>query len=108
MGQHFAETSSLRTPVDEIMTKNLVYAIPCCKKYKGKNRPPLKVKMQEHFEAVRRGEIEKSGVERRPQQGHISHWIKRSFDPVTKPKELFCENNVNNTEKMLLGISAMR
>ena len=46
------------------MTKNCVYSIPCsCGKiYKGETGRPLKARQEEHWKAVVRGEIEKSGM----------------------------------------------
>ena len=46
------------------MIKNCVYSIPCsCGKiYNGDTSLPLKVRLQEHWKAVVRGEIEKSGM----------------------------------------------
>ena len=46
------------------MIKNCVYSIPCsCGKiYKGEIGHPLKVRLEEHQQAVVQGEIEKSGM----------------------------------------------
>ena len=46
------------------MTKNCVYSIPCsCGKiYKDETGRQLKVRPEEHWNAVVRGEIEKSGM----------------------------------------------
>ena len=46
------------------MIKNCVYSIPCsCGKiYKGETGHPLKVRLEEHWEAVVQGEIKKSGM----------------------------------------------
>ena len=54
----------VKPPTEFNMTKNCVYSIPCScgKTYKGETGHPLKVRLEEHPEAVVRGEIEKSGM----------------------------------------------
>ena len=54
----------VKPPTEFNMTKNSVYFIPCsCGKiYKGETGCPLKVWLEEHWKAVVRGEIEKSGM----------------------------------------------
>ena len=54
----------VKPPTEFNMTKNCVYSIPCsCGKiYKGETGCPLKVRLGEHWKAIIRGEIEKSGM----------------------------------------------
>ena len=54
----------VKPPTEFNMTKNCVYSIPCsCGKiYKSETGHPLKVRLEEHWKAVIRGEIEKSGM----------------------------------------------
>ena len=54
----------VKPPTEFNMTKNCVYSIPCSrgKIYKGETGRPQKVRLEEHQEAVVRGEIEKSGM----------------------------------------------
>ena len=67
----FASGSTLRRSLFRVMpptefniAKNCVYSIPCrCGKiYKGETVHPLKVRLEEHWKAVVRGESEKSGM----------------------------------------------
>ena len=54
----------VKPPMEFNMTKNCVYSIPCsCGKiYKGETGRPLTVRLEEHWKAVVRGEIEKLGM----------------------------------------------
>ena len=54
----------VKPPTEFNMTSNCVYSIPCsCGKiYKSETGRPLKVRLEEHWKAVVRGVIEKSGM----------------------------------------------
>ena len=54
----------VKPPTEFNMTKNCVYSIPCSfgKIYKCETGFPLKVRLEEQWKAVVRGEIEKSGM----------------------------------------------
>ena len=54
----------VKPPAEYHMTKNCVYSLPCScgKTYKGETCRPLKVRLEEHYKAGVRGEIEQSGM----------------------------------------------
>ena len=53
----------VKPPTEFNMIKSCVYSIACsCKIYKGETGRPLKVKLEEHWKAVVRGEIEELGI----------------------------------------------
>ena len=71
----------VRLPTEFNMIKNCVYSIPCsCGKiYKGERGHPLKVRLEEHQNAVVRSEIEKSGIVdhiRKEKGNHLPLWDK--------------------------------
>ena len=71
----------VKPPTEFNMTKNCVYSIPCsCGKiYKGEAGRPLKVRLEEHREAVVRGEIEKLSMADqiwKEKENHLPLWDK--------------------------------
>ena len=69
----------VKPPTEFNMIKNCIYFIPCsCGNiYKGKTGPPLKVRLEERWKAVVRGEIEKSGMVdliRKEKGNHLPLW----------------------------------